>query len=99
MRMVIACALSTQGSVRLVQRRHCLYRVCQKTDRAAVWCRPISPEALAWMQGRGMDAERVVCDRAAVDMLIDSREGAIEETETRYAGNILPLPPRRPPHD
>ena len=86
-----AC-LATQGSVRLIQRRHCLYKVSQKTDRAAVWCRPISPEAIAWMRGRGVDAERHVCELDRVAVLVSSMEGQIEAQASRRLNNILPAP-------
>ena len=86
-----AC-LTTQGCVRLIQRRHCFYKVCQKTDKAAVWCRPVSQEAIAWMRGRGVDAERHLCDLDRVGLLVSSVEGQIEAQAGRRANNIVPAP-------
>ena len=77
-----AC-LVTQSSARLVPRRHCLYKVCPKSDTAAVWVRPTSPEALAYMQAQGCDAQRHLCSLAGVEALIAALELRIEDAAPR----------------
>ena len=90
-------SLASHGSVRLVQRRHCFYKVDQRRQQAIVWCRPVSPEARFWMEQRGLVAQRIVCELAEVDVWIGRQEHAISDgiiSATQH-NNIVPAPGRR----
>ena len=90
-----AC-LATQGSVRLVSRRHCLYRVTQRSEVSAVWVRPVSPQASAWMRAQGCDARRVLLASGdQVAAFIRAQEAQVESASPRSQNNILPAPRRR----